>query len=202
MAPSRRSIRFAVVKTAWGSFGFVARGDALIATFLPMPEQTCRRTILAAFPEAKEMADLLPGFARRLAAYYSGRRTDFTVKVDLSDVPDFRRAVLEACRKVPFGRTATYADLARAVGRPGATRAVGSAMSHNPLPLVIPCHRILRSDGSLGGFSSPRGAAEKQRMLRLESPRPMSTDRRRVGRARAAVTQRSARPARTMHDHG
>ncbi|MHC4067897.1 MAG: methylated-DNA--[protein]-cysteine S-methyltransferase, partial [Planctomycetota bacterium] len=69
--------------------------------------------------------------------------------------------------------TAAYADLARAAGSPNAGRAVGSAMANNPLPLIVPCHRVVRSDGTIGGFSSPQGLVLKRRLLRLEGAPPV-----------------------------
>ncbi len=107
-----------------------------------------------------------------LDAYFQGEPVNFdALPVDLSDQPPFRRKVQEQCRRVGYGQTTTYADLARGVGTPAAARAVGSAMSHNPVPLVIPCHRVLRSDGGLGGFSAPNGVRFKQQLLELEGAR-------------------------------
>ncbi len=120
------------------------------------------------FPDALEAPELLPRFRRQVIDYFAGTPTGFSVEIDVTDLPPFRQVVLEACHRVPYGKTASYTDLARAAGRPGAARAVGGAMAGNPLPLVVPCHRVLRSDGSLGGFSSPRGIEEKLRLLRLE----------------------------------
>jgi len=162
-------MRYALVKTAWGTFGFVARGERIVATFLPRSASQIQRAIDQSWPDAVEARDQFPGFCRQVRDYFAGRVTQFEVEVDLSHVSPYHRMVLEACRRIPYGRTASYADLARATGKPGAARAVGGAMAHNPLPLVIPCHRVLRSDGSLGGFSSPDGIKEKQRLLRLES---------------------------------
>jgi len=83
------------------------------------------------------------------------------------------RQVLQACRNISFGQTRTYSDLAKQVGSPNAARAVGGVMAHNPIPLIIPCHRVLRTDGGLGGFSAPGGIAIKQKMLHHEqSARP------------------------------
>ena len=161
-------MQYAIVETAWGAFGYVARGPSLVATYLPRPTSQVRREINAHWPDALESDDLLPQFRRQVTDYFSGRRTDFKITVDLSGVSGFHRAALEQCRKIAYGRTASYQDLARAAGSPSAARAVGSAMANNPLPLVIPCHRVLRSDGSLGGFSSPDGIKAKQRMLRLD----------------------------------
>ena len=85
--------------------------------------------------------------------------------VDLSRVGPFQRRVLEQLRRIPRGEVRTYRDIAREIGHPGATRAVGTACARNPVPLVIPCHRVVRSDGGLGGYSLRGGAALKRRLL-------------------------------------
>jgi len=161
-------MQFATVKTKWGTFGLVARNDRLVATFLPMPEPELRRLIAERFPEAVEAKQLLPNFRKQVADYFDGQRVRFSVRADLDGVSPFRAEVLRACRKIPYGATASYADLAGAAGNPAAVRAAGGAMAHNPMPLVIPCHRVLRSDGSIGGFSSTEGVRQKRRLLALE----------------------------------
>ncbi len=138
----------------------MARGKGLVETFLPGPRASVPRTIKERWPDAVESVDLLLRFQRQVIEYFTGKRTRFTLRVDLSGVPAFRQAVLEACRRIPYGQTASYADLARAAG---------STMANNPLPLVIPCHRVLRADGSIGGFSTPQGVKQKKRLLRLEN---------------------------------
>ena len=159
---------YTVFETAWGYFGLAARAERLRATLLPQPESNLRRTILRRWPDAVESVDLLPSLRDQVVDYFDGKPATFHAALDLSALTPFRRAVLEACRRIPYGRTVSYLDLARAVGQPGAARAVGGAMAANPVPLVIPCHRVLRSDGALGGFSSPRGVEEKRRLLLLE----------------------------------
>jgi len=88
--------------------------------------------------------------------------------VSLDGAGPFVQEVLHACRKIAFGQTMTYAGLAKQVGSPNAARAVGSALASNPIPLIIPCHRVLRTDGGLGGFSAPGGTDTKRKMLRHE----------------------------------
>ena len=161
-------LRYSVFDTAWGSFGFVASAGRLLATFLPGPGSSIGRAIAQGWPDAIEAEGLLPRFRQQVIYYFVGKRTRFTGKIELSGVSPFRRAVLERCRAIPYGRTVSYVDLARAADRPNAARAVGGVMARNPLPLVIPCHRVLRADGSLGGFSTPSGIEDKERLLRLE----------------------------------
>jgi methylated-DNA-[protein]-cysteine S-methyltransferase len=107
--------------------------------------------------------------ARQLDEYFAKRRTAFEVPVDLRLAEGFRRSVIEHLRDIGYGRRESYADVATAVGSPRAVRAVGSACAHNPLPVVIPCHRVVRSDGSTGQYVG--GAAAKMTLLDLEAVR-------------------------------
>ncbi len=104
--------------------------------------------------------------ARQLDDYFAGRRTAFDLTLDLRLSAGFRRLVQQHLPEIPYGRTASYKEMAALVGNPGAVRAVGTACSTNPLPIVVPCHRVVRSDGSLGGYVG--GFAAKQALLDLE----------------------------------
>ncbi len=147
--------------------------------------------IASHFPAAREAASIANAFCEQVRDYFRGMKVSWKVEIDWSNVTEFRRRVLEACRRIPFGATASYADLARAAGSPGAARAVGSAMATNPLPLIVPCHRVLRSDGSLGGFSSPQGPSQKRRMLILENPAfGLVAEPRSMSRTRVTLPQR------------
>ena len=109
----------------------------------------------------------LDGAARQLADYFAGRRRTFALDVDLQLAHGFRRDVLVHLRAIPFGATESYAVVAGATGHPRAVRAVGSACANNPVPLVVPCHRVVRSDGTIGQY---RGGVEAKRtLLALES---------------------------------
>jgi methylated-DNA-[protein]-cysteine S-methyltransferase len=116
----------------------------------------------------------------RLQAYASGREEDFRdVEVDLGPSSEFCRRVMACCRQIGWGKTTTYGQLATAAGYPGAARAVGRSMAVNPVPLVIPCHRVVGGDGSLRGYSGADGPATKRRLLEMESA-PVSRGRRRM----------------------
>ncbi|MGZ4603243.1 MAG: methylated-DNA--[protein]-cysteine S-methyltransferase, partial [Kineosporiaceae bacterium] len=107
--------------------------------------------------------------ARELDEYFAGRRHTFDVPVDLQLAHGFRRAVLERLVEVPYASTVSYGELAARVGSPRASRAVGTACALNPVPLVVPCHRVVHSDGSPGSY---RGGPEaKRRLLALEAAR-------------------------------
>ena len=106
---------------------------------------------------------------RDMIALLAGEHRDLRgVVLDEEGVDDFRRGVYAATRAVGPGETATYGDIARAIGEPGAARAVGAALGANPFPIVVPCHRVLASTGALHGFSAPGGIATKRRMLEIE----------------------------------
>ncbi|HMK11636.1 MAG TPA: methylated-DNA--[protein]-cysteine S-methyltransferase, partial [Acidimicrobiales bacterium] len=107
--------------------------------------------------------------ARELDEYFAGRRTTFDLALDLRLSTGFRSTVLQHLTDVGYGQTASYAEVAVFAGRPKAVRAVGSACATNPLPIVLPCHRVIRSDGSLGGYLG--GVAAKTTLLALEAAR-------------------------------
>jgi methylated-DNA-[protein]-cysteine S-methyltransferase len=103
--------------------------------------------------------------AIQLEQYFAGERTEFDLHVEL-DGTEFERRVWDEVRAIPYGQTATYAEIARRIGRPGASRAVGRANGRNPLAVIVPCHRVVGSDGSLTGYAG--GIAMKRALLDLE----------------------------------
>jgi len=105
--------------------------------------------------------------AHQLDEYFAGRRRAFDLPVDLRLARGFRRTVLGHVQAIPYGTTASYAQLASAAGSPAAVRAVGSACSHNPVPVVVPCHRVLRSDGAVGEYLG--GSEVKAALLAMEA---------------------------------
>lgn len=117
-------------------------------------------------PRVLDAPRRLDAVARELDEYFGGRRTAFEVPLDLRLAHGFRRTVLEHLRQVGYGQTVSYAALAAGSGSPRAVRATGSACATNPIPVVVPCHRVLRSDGSLGGYAG--GLHVKRALLALE----------------------------------
>lgn len=118
-------------------------------------------------PRVLEVPARLDEPARQLEEYFAGRRRGFDLPVDLRLARGFRRRVLEHLRTIDYGRTETYAQAAAGAGNPAAVRAAASACSHNPLPIVVPCHRIVRSDGTIGQYLA--GPAVKAALLELEA---------------------------------
>jgi methylated-DNA-[protein]-cysteine S-methyltransferase len=135
-------------------------------------EREDHHAVLAALAEAISPRILRSGLgtddaARQIDEYLNGRRRRFEVPVDLRLVHGFRRTVVTRLADIPYGTTESYGALARSAGNPAAVRAVGSACSHNPLPLVLPCHRVVRSDGTIGQYLG--GTDAKAALLALEA---------------------------------
>jgi methylated-DNA-[protein]-cysteine S-methyltransferase len=163
------SSHYHVFETALG-FAAIAWNAAGVTRFnLPGPKDTATSRLGGATPaEPPPHIAAIIGQARR---YFAGERLDFSaIALDLSSVDPSRRAIYEALRKVGFAETVTYGELAKRVGanEPQAAQEVGVAMARNPVPLIIPCHRVLAAGGKLGGFSAPGRTEAKQRMLALE----------------------------------
>lgn len=128
---------------------------------------------------AERLAKPATAAARRLAErareelseYFDGKRAFFSVPVDLSEAPDFQQKVLAAARRIPFGEVRPYAWIAQRIGHPRAVRAVGTALGRNPVPFIVPCHRVLQTGGGLGGYLF--GTDVKSRLLSLERTTPV-----------------------------
>jgi len=104
----------------------------------------------------------------QLQAYFAGARSRFDLPLDLDRLTPFQQSVLLTARRIPPGTVWTYGQVARAIGNPRASRAVGQALGRNPVPIIIPCHRVVANDMSLGGYSGGGGLASKRLLLRLE----------------------------------
>jgi methylated-DNA-[protein]-cysteine S-methyltransferase len=168
--------RYFIFETASGFCG-IAWNDVGITRFqLPTrsPEAAVR-ILLRRLPGAEPGAPTPEVVETMVAAkrYFAGEETDFSgVSLDLSDQDVFFKQIYAAARQVGWGHTTTYGTLAKELGAgPEAARDVGQAMAKNPVPLIIPCHRVLAAGGKVGGFSAPGGSAAKMRMLELEGVR-------------------------------
>ncbi|MHC4366494.1 MAG: methylated-DNA--[protein]-cysteine S-methyltransferase [Planctomycetota bacterium] len=163
--------RYAIFKTKWGYFGLAGAESTLCRTCLPgSGRERVAAHLLRGEATARSDNSFFKRLQEQITAYYEGQYVDFDpeIAVSLNGFRTFGVSVLTKCRQLQFGQTITYAGLAERSGSPAASRAVGSTLAKNPMPLIIPCHRVLRTDGGLGGFSAPGGTPVKKKMLELE----------------------------------
>jgi methylated-DNA-[protein]-cysteine S-methyltransferase len=172
----RAAQRYRIFETAMGFCGIAWAGAAITCFRLPTASaEAASRLILRRIPEARPgepPAQVLEAMASA-RRYFEGGKEDFTgYDVDFGEENAFFREVYALVREIPWGATTTYGALARALGAGSETaRDVGQAMAKNPVPLIIPCHRVLAAGGRIGGFSAPGGSTAKARMLELEGVR-------------------------------
>ena len=164
---------FALFDTAIGRCGVAWSDRGLVGVQLPEAgEMKTRERMLQRFPAAGETA---PPHKVQLAidnivALLCGEPSDLSaIELDMEDVAPFHRRVYEVARAIPPGRTLAYGEVAARAGAPGAARAVGQALGHNPFPIIVPCHRVVAAGGKIGGFSAHGGTATKRRMLAIEA---------------------------------
>ncbi len=160
---------FGVLRVAASEAGLCAVGLAEEGTHFAARVARAGWQVAAAddAPPPALVSDLLAAALAQLDEYFAGERREFDLPLDLRAATAFDRRVLAAMAAIPYGQTRTYAGLARAIGSPGAARAVGHACGRNPLPLLLPCHRVVRSDGSLAGYGAG-GPEVKAALLALE----------------------------------
>ena len=174
-----RHSAFWIFETPLGCCG-IAWGEALgpnaawAVTRFQLPEATAGRmearlSLLTGAGKAAEPPSHICEIVQRVDKHLRGDVRDFRdVPVDLAGAGVFAQQVYEAARQIPAGKTLSYAELAAVVGQPAAARAVGRALGANPIPLIIPCHRVVGAGGKPGGFSAPGGRATKARLLVIE----------------------------------
>ena len=164
-------IKYSVFQTKWGYFGLAGTESALNRTQLPWSKkENVENRLLQNLTEFEHDKDYFKHLQEQIAAYFDGCLVEFglDIPVSIDNLGQFGREVLNACRNVEFGQTITYSQLATKSGRPAAGRAVGNTLAKNPLPLIIPCHRVVRTDGGIGGFTAPGGTDLKVRLLEHE----------------------------------
>jgi len=155
-------------RTAFGWVGVARSSEGLLALTLPESDrEAALRPLLDRWGnEAKEDNVALGDLQDRLCRYFDGQPVSFDDPLDMRGATDFQQRVWRVTRRIPRGQTRSYGEIARLVGSPGAARAVGQAMAHNPWPVIVPCHRVVGHNGRLTGFGG--GLAMKQRMLEME----------------------------------
>lgn len=170
----KKTVKYTIFNTKWGYFGLVAEEKTLLGTILPLPNpKKVESLLIKKYPNARYQKYLMKPLQKKITAYFEGRQTDFnSIPIPPDGLRPFIISVLTACRKIPRGRTISYSKIAQKIHCPKAARAVGNALAQNPLPLIIPCHRVVRSDGSCGNFSATGGKKLKKKLLKLEKTNP------------------------------
>lgn len=161
-------VSYTLLDTELGRIGLVGSTAGLRRIILPQPSpEAVLQLIMEGLPGA--IADPSPfgDLPQRLKRYLRGEPIPFTDKLDLTRVTPFRCAVWEAARSIPYGQTQSYGWIAEQIGKPKAFRAVGQALAKNPLPIVVPCHRVVGKDGNLRGGG--RGLEIRKRLLEIEA---------------------------------
>ena len=158
---------YALFETRLGWIGVAWNARGIAGLELP---RAARAQILHAlekeFPHGALRAHPPASIARELREYVAGKRRAFDQPLDWRAIKPFQRAVLQAARTIPFGETRSYGWIAQKIGNPRASRAVGRALGANPIPIILPCHRVIASDGGLGGYGG--GVPLKKKLLQLE----------------------------------
>jgi methylated-DNA-[protein]-cysteine S-methyltransferase len=162
-----KQLRYTVFKTKLGWVGILASKAGLRAVTLP--QNTQKQAFNSLGEQAKRAVlskELFSDLTEKFQDYYSGKENSFSVELDFSNASAFQKQVWEAARLIPYGETRSYGWVARQIGKPKAARAVGQALGKNPFLIVVPCHRVIAGDGTLGGFGG--GLEMKKTLLELE----------------------------------
>lgn len=177
---AKNIFKYAIFLTAWGWAGFMADQRGL--RLLLLPEQRKEDVVLELRKnlnnnnisnninnigeESGDYRDLI----QKIKDYFVGKKVDFSdCQLNLDKFTNFQKKILQVVRKIPYGETRSYKWVAQTAGYPRAYRAVGNVMKNNPIPLIIPCHRVIKNNGMLGGFSGKEGIALKKKMIDIEA---------------------------------
>jgi O-6-methylguanine DNA methyltransferase len=179
----KTGLKYTIFKTKWGFFGLLADKNGLLRTILPMSSyrKVKKYLLVGMFGGAGEDKGLYFELQKAIKDYYNSSYVDFKklrFSISLPKSNTLICKVVKVCKAIPLGKTITYSQLAKKAGFPKAARAVGSVLAKNLLPLIVPCHRVVRADGKIGNFSAPgvrrgktasqQGSKTKKKMLDLE----------------------------------
>ncbi len=174
-APGNHNEQYVLFKTAIGTcaIAWTTAESRTLVTLFELPEATEDATVRRISRFGARRCDAPPTEMRalisRIGAHLEGKLYDFDdVQLKLTDEPAFARSVYDAARKIPPGQTRTYGQIAKQLGQPNAARAVGQALGNNPIPLIVPCHRVVAAASKGGGFSAHGGLKTKARLLTIE----------------------------------
>ncbi len=164
----KKEIKYTKYQSPVGTIFLAVSSKGLLSLFFTESESEFLDTMQKKYGEKPESYSLSFGkIFNLLDRYFNGEAVEFDIKIDLAGTP-FRQSVWAELRKIPYGSTLTYGQVARVVGNPAASRAVGGACGANPLPVVVPCHRVVASGGGLGGYSAGEGLVLKKKLLLIE----------------------------------
>jgi methylated-DNA-[protein]-cysteine S-methyltransferase len=164
-------LKYLIFNTDIGWVGVLGSNSGLLRTTLPQPSaQEAEQLLGDRVKDASRSENFLHDLMERLRSYFAGQRATFPDELDLSPATVFQREVWQLTRLIPYGETRSYGWVAEQLGKAGAERAVGQALGQNPLPIIVPCHRVVASDGKLGGYSG--GVEMKRYLLRQEALSP------------------------------
>jgi methylated-DNA-[protein]-cysteine S-methyltransferase len=167
-------VAYATVDSPFGPLLLASTPRGLVRVNLPTydPEETLEELAARISPRVLEAPTRLDDARRELDLYFEGKLTEFDLPIDWQLTDGFRKKVQRAIARIPYGQTRTYTDMARSAGNERAVRAAGTACGSNPIPIVVPCHRVLRTGGGLGGYGG--GLPMKEALLDLEGRRGAS----------------------------
>jgi methylated-DNA-[protein]-cysteine S-methyltransferase len=166
-------VYYEIFRTSLGYMGTVGQSGALLQLFFNYSDRpSIEAALLPLLPTKAQQSNWYPDLADRLRRYADGHVADFSdIPVKLVHTTPFSQRVMDLVQAIPYGQQMTYGQLAQAAGNPGAARAVGSVMRKNPVPLVVPCHRVVRNGGTIGAYSAPGGGDTKRQLLAMECRR-------------------------------
>jgi methylated-DNA-[protein]-cysteine S-methyltransferase len=161
-------LKYTVANIGAGWVGALSSNSGLLKITLPQTlAREAERRLGDGVREAVRSDDFFTDLIERLRSYFAGQRVAFNDELDLSPATAFQRRAWQLTRLIPYGQTRSYGWVAEKLGKAGAGRAVGQALARNPLPIIVPCHRVVAKDGGPGGYSE--GVEKKIALLRLES---------------------------------
>jgi methylated-DNA-[protein]-cysteine S-methyltransferase len=160
---------YAIFKTSLGWCGIIYGRHGLIKIYLPgIKKEKLKKNIHSYSKSIVEHRGRIKILVRNICSYFKGKNVRLNLPVDMKTMTEFEKKVYKQAMKISFGKVKSYKWLAEKAGIPNGARAVGNALSKNPVPLIIPCHRVIKSDGRLGGYSAPGGILMKRKMLSIE----------------------------------
>lgn len=161
-----KEVIYGLTKTNIGWCSVIKGDSGVLRIFIGYPEKgELQRLVKKGYPDARLNNKQVRAELTEIREFLERKRAVLRMALDFSTCTKFQKRVYKRLQRVPAGSTVTYAELARRCGVPRAYRAVAQALAHNPFPLAVPCHRVLRSDGSLGGFSAPGGVRLKELLI-------------------------------------